>query len=171
MAKNFETLEEAKKYLRAHWGEENIECPCCHQLVSRQKRILYSSMAYVLILIYRKHREIGFNQWVDVHALMRENKINVPDYTKFRYWGILEAKIEKRPDDSNRNGKWRITQKGINFIKDASMRVPKYFWVFNNKVWGHSEKEINFQEALGKKFDYTEMMKEFKDDPTQDTLL
>lgn len=150
------TLEEAKQSLRDNW-KEGIDCPCCKQFVKLQKRTLYSSMARVLILIYKKHFEVGRTEWIDVHQLMRENKINVPDYTKFKFWGMLESKIEKRDDDSNRNGKWRISQKGIDFVLGRST-VPKYFLVYNDGVYGQSNKLVTIQEALGKNFNYQEMM-------------
>lgn len=166
------TVAEAKQFLRENW-DEGVECPCCHQFVKRQKRILYSSMAYVLILIYKEQKKIGMDEWVNVHQLMRNQKINVPDYTKFKFWDFLEAKIERRDDDSSRNGMWRITRKGVAFIK-GQILAPKYFWVYNDKVFGASDQQVNIKEALGKKFDYMEMMGDvypLPHQPAQEALL
>lgn len=151
------TIEEAKEFLRKHWDEKDCFCPVCHQKVQREKRSLYGPMARVLILIYRKHQAIGFNEWINVHAMMRDYHFNCPDYTKFKYWGFLEKKKEIRDDGSNRNGMWRITNEGIAFV-GGGIRARKWYGVYNDKVYGQSEELITIKEALGKKFNYDEVM-------------
>ena len=79
------------------------------------------------------------------------------DFHKLRYWNLLEKKIEDRKDGSNRNGYYKITGRGIMFAENK-LTVPEKAIVFNGKLQNLEGEEINILTALGKRFDYSELM-------------
>lgn len=130
-------------------------CPCCQQFVKEYARKLNSSMAQVLILIYKSGKTDFFHveNW-----LKSLNKGDLrADFHKLRYWGLLKKKVENREDGSARNGFYRITPMGIMFV-EMKITVPEKILVFNNEFKGYSGKEINIIDALSNKFSYSELM-------------
>lgn len=151
------TLEEAKKFLRSNF-EEGAKCPCCGQFVKLYKRKITSSMAYGLIVINRL-KEPG--EIFHLNKFFKELP-NVPaaihgDMPKLRLWGLL-SDIEKELDDGNPNcGLYTLTPEGRAFVMGA-ISVPKYCFMYNNKVTAKSEELTTIREALGDQFNYSELM-------------
>lgn len=176
------TIKAGKELLKAHW-EDGIVCPCCRQLVKLYERKLNSAMAYALILIYRHHRDEGsFGAYFHVENYLK--MLEIPssirgDFPKLRYWGLLErkpAEMEGRTTKSGRQvsgggqaapptrgdeavipGYYRITPKGIQFVKNLCS-VPRISLLYNDGFYGHKGPEVNIYAALEDKFDYMELM-------------
>ncbi len=73
------------------------------------------------------------------------------------HYGLIERMDKKREDGSPRNGMYKITGRGIMFVENKST-VKRTFIIYNNRHEGFEGDEINIKDALGKKFDYRELM-------------
>lgn len=153
----FETMKEAKAYLRENW-EKGIECPCCGQFVKLYSRSITSSMAYALYLIYKNQKN---DDWTHVQSYLK--KLNIPapvmsgDISKLKFWELLEVLEGERKDGSKRVGFYRVTEKGKEFIH-GRISVPKHCKLYNQKFYGFSGEQIHFKDALGKNFNYDDLM-------------
>jgi hypothetical protein len=146
------TLQEAKKELREGW-EKGIECPCCTQLVRLWKHKLNSAIARTLISMYNISK--GRNdEWVHIM-----NEIHITTmYGIAEFWGVIEPKDhQKFEDDKRASGMWRLTEKGKKFV-EGKILIPKYLFIFNNKVRRTSEETTSIKGCLGNKFSYSELM-------------
>ena len=142
--------EDTKAFLRANY-EKGCRCPACDQHVKLYKRPLGAGMARSLILI-SKGPKIGASGWVDIKSI----DVRGGDYAKLRYWGLLEQRPNADPKTKD-SGVWRVTQKGLKFINDQ-IRVPSHAHVYNDKVRAFSDVDVNIRQALGKAFDYSQLM-------------
>ena len=153
------TIEEGKKYLRANWDQNNgVDCPCCGQLVKLYNRKLYSKMALQLIALYRLDRKHP-NQYFHITDIgVQTSVIGGGDFAKLKYWGLIVELEKDDADDTKRtSGHWAITQKGRDFVI-GKITVPSHVKVFDGRTFGFGEKHITIHHALGKKFNYAELM-------------
>jgi len=140
--------------------EEGCQCKICDQNVKMYKRNFYSSMAVVLIKIYNAIA-IEEDGWLHVEDLLKADT-SLPsstrgDFSKAVHWGLLEKQIGERDDGSDRVGYYKITQKGCRFVQGHTT-IPKWVQIYNKEVMGFAEEHITIKEALGTKFNYTELM-------------
>lgn len=106
-------------------------------------------MVVVLIKMYKFGKE-----WV--HPL-KDLKTNNGDYAKLRFWGLVQPSSDEPTDEKKASGFWRITEEGKRFVENK-IKVKEKAFLFNNKCYGFNGKEINIIEALGNKFNYSELM-------------
>jgi hypothetical protein len=151
-------------------NRKGTKCPCCDRFVKIYERVLNAQMALALIAIYKHFRtDKTPGSYLHVPGYLMEHQIMRADEAKLVYWGILEALKGLREDGSKRNGYYRITPKGIDFVR-GKIRVPKYIYTYKTKFLGLSDgqsypdKSIDITEALGKNFNYREMMDGYDDD-------
>ena len=149
------TLQQVKDFLRGNY-KDGCECPACGQHVKLYERKITSAMAYGLILLCKS----GYRDFFHVEDYLKGT--NCPssirgDISKLKYFGLIEREDKIRKDGSARAGYYRVTEKGINFVKNNTT-VPKSVNLYNNKAYGFSEEHTNIQEALGQKFNYSELM-------------
>jgi hypothetical protein len=144
------TLGEARKWL-AERVTTGARCPCCNQYAKVYRRQINSGMARSLIAMYL-HGPQG--QWVhlptQVGARSREEG-------KLRYWDLVEEQVEVQRADGGRVGYWRLTDAGRSWVTGQST-VPKYVTVYNNTVLESYGDQVSISDALGSRFDYTELM-------------
>lgn len=133
-----------------HAGEE-LDCPCCGRYARLYRRKIYSTMVRGLIQIYRKR-----NNFEGVHRMDAEILAAFPDFTKFRYWQIIQ-KVGNDDPDKKDSGAYIITEKGFAWLK-GKITVPKYVTLFDDEVLGFSEDHIDVRAALGEKFSYEALM-------------
>lgn len=129
-------------------------CPCCNQFVKLYKRTFNCNMALAAIHLYH-NREKGF-----IHlekSLQKAGLQRCGDASYLRHYRLIEASPEQRRDGSNRNGFYKITGAGILFV-EMKFKVPKHFLTFNNKCENFEGESIGILEALGEKFNYSELM-------------
>lgn len=145
------TLSDAQKWLADRVGS-GARCPCCNQYAKVYRRQINSGMARSLIAMYL-HGPQG--QWVhlptQVGARSREEG-------KLRYWGLVEEQVEVQRQDGGRAGYWRLTDAGRAWVT-GQITVPKFVAVYNNTVLRSYGDPINVSDALGSKFNYTELMR------------
>lgn len=133
--------------------EEGATCPCCGQHAKLYRRTITSGIAYALIGLYRGGAGNGF---VHKPTVLRGWGSASRDESTARYWGLLVEETTHRPD-GGRAGYWRLTLRGIAFVRDAGV-VQKYSLVYNGECLGHEGSMIGIRDALGEKFDYAELM-------------
>jgi hypothetical protein len=153
-----ETLIEAKQHITNH-RHKGVDCPTCGQYVKLYKRPLNSTMAASLISVWR-HAKLDFihvNDYLITVPSLKKKTLGGGDFAKLRHWGLIAPKVEMREDGCKHNGHFRVTQKGEDFIKGKLM-VSSHIFIFNNKFEGYNPEGITIQQALGKHFNFNELM-------------
>jgi hypothetical protein len=149
-------LDFIQKLTGENRNEKNLRCECCGRLMVIYHRPINSNMAFTLLQLYR-HKEFNFvhvERWLKEKGYPRSG-----DFHKLIYWGFLEKKHEEREDGCKYNGYYKITGRGIMFCENKITAKEKA-QIYNNKFLGFEGKEITIQDALGKKFNYSELMSE-----------
>lgn len=123
-------------------------------------------MAWLLIQIYRWDLNHP-GEYVYVPKLINASGKSLwGDYSKARFWGLIEAEEGIRADGSSRVGYWRITRKGTDWVL-GRISLPRYVRVYNNQPLGppttYSKSGqlrplVSVREALGTRFDYDLLM-------------
>ncbi len=152
------TVDEAKQYLRDNL-QKGAHCPVCTQWARMNKMPFHSGMALTLIFIYKATMQGKTdNGWLHVENYLVEIGSKIKGvHSKLEYWGLLERKPNLDDPKKKENGFWRITEKGKLFV-EGKLVVPSHVKTFNKKQYGFSQKNIDIRGALGKKFDYSELM-------------
>lgn len=154
---NTNTIQEAKDFLKEGF-EKGVECPCCKQYVRKYRRLFDSGLARFLLGLYNLSKgsvtaEINKD---DIRALMEINKLQATNYGIIEYWKLAEP--VKNDDPKKRtSGLWKITALGIAFAEDK-INIPKYCFTYNNKRLGFDEETTTIRHALGRNFNYEELM-------------
>ncbi|MDB4311924.1 hypothetical protein N9937_00700 [bacterium] len=161
------TIEDAKIYLRGI-ADKGEKCPCCQQMVKFYRRTINSSMAFGLMVAHKYTRE-------DHDKIFHVTDISkaIPecgalrgggDWSKLRYWGLIDEVREETEDGNPHAGLWRITQKGRDFVQN-NISVRKTKVVYDGKVIGEDGDLVGIAQALGNKFNYAELMKDYSKPP------
>lgn len=148
-------LEKAQLLMAEGMVDEGTHCPCCGRWAKVNGRPFNATMARGLIWLAR--RAGSERRWVDVPKeaprwLVKSNQISIT-----ANWGFVEAKESADPKKKT-TGLWRPTHRGVGFVK-GRIKVRQRVHTFNNCVVGWSGPEIDVHDALGKNFDYAEVMK------------
>jgi len=161
---DIETLDEAKTYLNANL-RDGVICPCCGQFAKIYKRKFNSWMARAMIAFYaHEGMKPGWFHAISVVVDRRFWKFKINnscgDYGKLVWWGLLEEAAGHREDGNPETGYYRMTQKGRDFVL-GKIRVRKYIHIYNDtllEVDGEKDEIISIHEAMGAKFNYSELM-------------
>ena len=151
----FRTLVDARAYVRANRGE-GVECPCCDQYARVYERSLNYAMARFLIWLVKAYESCA--RWWSVNdGPLIQNRKGGGDFAKMEHWGLI---ISCPNEDSTKrmSGFWRPTKRGIDFVY-RRIQVPVRIHLYHNQVVGWSPEMTTVVEALGKKFDYAELMR------------
>jgi hypothetical protein len=153
------TLAEARDYVKTG-REVGVYCPCCSQYARIYKRKINTGMALALVYMFIEYFKTA-KEWIHVEELfIKRNHKCSHDWALLRFWGLIEENKEPADIEKKTNGLWRITVRGKSFVNDTRVRVPSRAIVYNNALIGFSDEQINIIEALGRQFDYAELMKE-----------
>lgn len=151
------TLDSARcEMLSNAHSKKGTRCPCCERFIKLYRRPLSASMARYLIVFARKSGTD--NPWLHVETDFRD--VSIPsrgDYAKLRYWGLIEPKPGASERGGRTNGYWRITAKGREFVA-GTVLIPSHILLLNNRVVGFSDNLVTIRDALGKAFDYDELV-------------
>lgn len=146
-------LGDARDYVEEHL-DAGVTCPCCTQRAQCYKRKLNASTARILIEMLRLSGTGQKRAWVNIPRL----GLGRADEAKARYWGLIEPMPGVRGDGSTRTGWWRLTDRGVAFVRGATS-VPKYVYLYNGRMVGQSDGEkVTITDVLGTKFNYAELM-------------
>jgi len=150
------TIEQVKQFLRENMTNGTI-CPCCNNYVKMYKRKLTSSMVFCLIH-FKKHVDRNgneFQNYINILDRLKLTPMQRADWQKLVYFKLIQAETTQR--GHARSGYYRLTDLGIKFVNHQSL-VPEYVKVYNSKVFGYSETQINISQAIKNKFNYLELM-------------
>ena len=128
-------------------------CPTCHQLVKLYPRTLGDRSARLMIAMYRTDPF----EYMYVPALYRKIEVGGGDTVKCAHWKLIEQQPGERPDGSKRNGYWRLTKSGRQFVQ-GRLWVRQKALIYNNTCFGFKGKLWHITDALGHKFNYWELM-------------
>lgn len=135
-------------------ADDGCRCKECGRLIKRYRRSVNCNMAYALMLLYKS----GVRDWVKVETwLINHGHQRCGDFSKLVFFGLLEKKEENRKDGSPRNGYYRLNGRSILFCEEK-LKVRKTAVIFNGNFEGFEGKEIGIREALGKNFNYQQLM-------------
>lgn len=137
------TLGFARMWLRNQLAEGE-KCPCCGQFSKIYRRNIHHTMASALIKLYNAGGELGYVHVASIAGPACEAG-------KLRFWGLLEP-------DPRRRGWWRLTQRGVRFVKGEES-VRKYAHTFNNELLFSSGPTVTINDCLGSSFDYAALMR------------
>lgn len=154
-----EPLEEAQRLMIDDMAN-GVECPCCGQNVKVYRRNINSGMAATLIWLVRTYLSNGRN-WIKIKDGPRY-VVNSREIGKLRHWNLvklqpMDGSTDELDEDKKTSGMWKPTKHGGDFAMNKG-RLPKYVYLYNNKIAGFGKKLISIVDALGKKFSYSELM-------------
>lgn len=157
------SLDDVREWAAATKG---IGRPChgCGHSDTIYKRPLTSAMTHALVSMHDYFASCT-EEWVHLPTLLHNQNCSSTqaggDPTKMRFWGLIEQKVETREDGSSRNGYWKITEIGRQFVR-GEIAVRKYLFVYRNAVlWPpdpFQHPHVMVRKALGTKFNYDELM-------------
>ena len=157
------TLREAEAVLREQLHaklDDGAHCGVCLQYAKRYRRPLTSAMAYALVIVSRAQMR-SQDEFVHVENLLK-NTPGIPsslrgDFAKLVHWGLVAPAWGKRTDGSKRNGFYKVTPAGYDWVH-GRIAIPSHVVIYNNRREGHEGEPIDIRGALGKQFDYNEIM-------------
>lgn len=148
-------LYKVRSYLRENF-KDGSKCPACGQQVKLYPRKITSAMAYGLILLAQSDN-YGFFHIEDYLKTQNCPSSIRGDIPKLRHFGLIEKQEGVKEDGNKRNGLYRVTERGRMFVKKQTT-VQSHVNLYNNTVCGFSETYIDIEDALTKKFNYSELM-------------
>lgn len=139
------------------FARSGTTCPCCGQYVKSYRRALNAPMCQFLIwlvLAWQKDE-----RWYDFReAPLIQSRRGGGDFPKLVLWGLIET-VHGTPNGKRTSGLYRPTTKGVAFVH-GHLTVPSHVVLYDNKVQGWSDKNVDIVQALGKHFDYQTLMQE-----------
>jgi hypothetical protein len=150
----FPLLSDAIAFVKKNKGDGCI-CPCCGQIAKVYKRKLNNGMAFELISLYKLSKLKD-----DFYHHTKFAKLTGGEISKLSYWGlVIEKEKQKDEEDKKTSGYWAITEKGKLFAENK-IRLKSHIFLYDAKLLGFSDTEIDIIESLGNKFNYRELMGE-----------
>lgn len=156
------TLAFAQEWLAARM-DAGVPCPCCTQFTKVYARTITATMAYALVCLYR-HAASGGPEWFHAPsylsrvARLADSTARGGDWAKLTAWGLIEESTERREDDCPHTGYYRVTEAGRAFVL-GQITVPRWAIFYAGRVLRLDDrKRVSIQQALGKRFNYAELM-------------
>jgi len=142
-----------KSFIQHLRQEKGTNCPCCGQYSKEYKRRLNSSIAACLVVLSKMDHD-AFHHVSEVLRAREMNTIG-RDFALLKHWGLVEEKINM--DTGKRSsGMWKITESGVQFAL-GELKVPRQVFLYNGQVTGRSFEETTVFEALGDRFNFSEL--------------
>jgi len=127
---------------------------------------LSSTMAYVLILMYRHFQTAS--DWLDMSQYLENmvalgSEVKGGEWSKLRYWKLIEERPPEKKSVLNpkppvkTHGMYKMTELGTRFVL-GQIRVPRSLWIYNGHAIEAHKKSVSIQECLGKNYNYEELM-------------
>lgn len=152
-----ETIIEAKNHLRENF-EKGCTCPACGQFVKLYKRKFNSGLAVFLINIFKMKSLTGRNSFSSEEIRKHSGDLlRGTDYGIVRFWNVAEPVDANTSEKKKQNWNWSITERGELFVRGIQS-IESHVFIYNNRLDGSSNEQINIFQALGNKFDYKELM-------------
>lgn len=132
---------------------EGAECPCCKRFGKYNGYSITKTDAKFLVWLFINGDKDG---WVHTPTQAPREFMRAKSFTNLRYWGLIENYPNDNKDVKG-SGLWRITNKGIKYMK-GEMQLPKKAFVFDRMLVGFSEKQVYFTECYKEHFDLEQVM-------------
>lgn len=145
------TLAQAREQVQNNLDKKDSFCPCCERRTRAWPNTVDSRSAEGLIRAFHASR-LTVDGWVSPMELLG----HPANFHKMKHWGLIETSDERK-NDGNSAGFWRLTEKGELFVL-GHVSIQKVAHVFKNRVTRFSGPEWTIRQALGKKFNYRELM-------------
>lgn len=155
----FTTAAEARNWVLVNRNDGCI-CPCCGQIAKVYKRKINGVMARLLIQLYNLN--INNDEFHHVSKILGVVSVTgTADFAKLKHWGFIEEK-EKGDEEEDKkrrtSGYWRITDAGKSFAENKTTGY-EYIYIYDAEVLGYSTTSVTILDALGTRFDYSELMR------------
>lgn len=154
------TLRQAKATLVSNL-EDGTTCPCCGQYAKLYVRQLNSGMAATLVWLVNQY--LKTKKWIDIPEDAPRFVIKNREIGRLKHWGLVVQHANEE-EGQKTSGIWKPTEKGIQFAL-MEITVPRSVRLFNNVEKGFSRETTDVLTALGRKFDYAELMGTKKEGP------
>lgn len=160
-----EELEKQKQQWLCELKEETFRpelvaighaCPLCDQHVREYGRTIEWSMAESLIKLYHLSNEHPEREYFHVREDL-DLSVSTSGISKLKYWGLVEEMINESTAKKNA-GYWKITKAGREFARNE-IKLPKYAVIYNGVVSKLTGDYVSIIQALGKMFNYEELMR------------
>jgi hypothetical protein len=149
--------------------QEGCHCPLCGQWMKKYARTINREMAIILVLTswhfrrYPQSAPLHIDRWLDKMwgngRGMLKVRMKGREHGRLVMWGLLEhcPSRESKSEDRVVIGNYRITPKGVEFA-DGRSTVPKYAFVYDHKVLGFSDEQVNIKQCLVKEHSMAEIL-------------
>jgi len=147
------TLTQARREYAIVLKNDGGRCPCCKRWGKINGYQVTSTQTRGMIWMIKRFRK---NEWIDLGRapkwILRAKTMSI-----LQHWKLLERKAKGVDEDKRGSGFWRLTEKGRDFVRKKTT-IPKYAFVFDNRVIKFSSQRVDVLTSLGKKFSYSELM-------------
>ena len=136
----------------------NLKCPGCKRPANVWRLSIHSTLARMLINLYKKSVELNGHPdgWVHIEAFRPKSHTSGRDFCIVKHWGLAEAKASDPSDEKRSSGMWSLTYNGMRWL-EGKINIDKYVHVFDDHVMEFDGEKISILHALGKRFDYQEL--------------
>lgn len=151
------TLREAQEDYHSELDAHGVaECLCCGHKTRRYRRAFNSGMAATLCWLVREYMRT--HDWVAVQARAPRHVLRSNEIGKLAAWGMAE---QRPPDNGSKrtSGVWRPTLLGETFAVNGEY-IHSHAVFCNGKIESFDGELIDIHTALGKRFNYSELMGE-----------
>jgi hypothetical protein len=152
------TLADARATLKAE-ATQGAVCPCCGHFAKVYKRKFNSGMALAMIYSYPWFKAHP-GEWLSLRDFLIEiGKTKLNNYGVTLYWSMYEKRNAEPIHGERARGLYQMTEKGIAFV-ECKLTVPSHANEYLSEFQSFEGEYITIREALGKKFNYPELMRE-----------
>ena len=120
-----------------------------------------------MVELFKEHTRVGFDQYIHLARALEAagysyQITNTGDKSKLKYWGLIDPMNGERPDGSTKVGKYRITAKGISFVK-GDISINEKIGLYNQRLYPiKNSRDVFIKDIWDSSFDYNEMMNDYK---------
>lgn len=160
------TVAKAQEQMQTRVRGAGVICPCCKQLVRVIDKELSSTMAYVLILMYRHFQDTP--DWLHVAKYLENmsavgSEVRGGEWSKLKYWQLIEehppvkkSALSNKPV-VNMAGHYKVTERGMRFVR-CEATVPDKILLYDGHLMGFGTKDVTIKDCLGKSYRYEDLM-------------
>ena len=154
-----ETLAQYRERLMVQI-QVGTHCKACDQWAKVYHNKFNSSMARTAILLYGYCKK-NPDEWLHCGDYLIQNHHQLKGvHGKLCRYELMEKNKDAEPiNGAKSSGLYRMTAKGIAFVEER-LTVPEYWTQYNGKTLHFDGDTIGIRDALGKHFDYKELMRE-----------
>ena len=148
-------LRHVREWLEWVKWREGDTCPACGQRVKVNVYKFGAAHAKNLIWLYQNARE----EFVHVPTAGNRGVLTTNVVGKLVSWGLAERMPNIDDPTKNKTGYYRITKKGVAFLA-GGITIPSRMMQYNGETVGFGEEHTTMSEALKRKFNFEELMRE-----------